>query len=250
MGGYRPGSGRAKSGYYRGIYCGSTYELVWVIYQFDHNKEFERFSGLLEYNGRKYIPDFLQDGKIIEIKGYEPQNLVDEKTLVAQHHGYDVIVLRKEDLRQEFEWVKKTYSYKNVFELYDGYKPKYEYECSCCSEKFVTDNKRRKEEKFCSRTCAGKFRHRVILADESVRQRISDTLRGKSRGAIAPYKRRYRQIWVTNGTVNTRIPFDSPIPDGFTRGHKFNTKLADAAAQSGNADSSSAISTNFTFIPV
>src|SRR6516164_8460315 len=31
-GGIRIGSGRSKSGYYKGIYCGSTYELCWVIY--------------------------------------------------------------------------------------------------------------------------------------------------------------------------------------------------------------------------
>ena len=42
-GGYRPGSGRAKTGYYKGIYCGSTYELAWVIYQIDNNKDFSRF---------------------------------------------------------------------------------------------------------------------------------------------------------------------------------------------------------------
>jgi len=29
VGGYREGSGHSYSGYYKGIYCGSTYELVW-----------------------------------------------------------------------------------------------------------------------------------------------------------------------------------------------------------------------------
>lgn len=28
IGGYRKGSGRSKHGYYKGIYCGSTYELL------------------------------------------------------------------------------------------------------------------------------------------------------------------------------------------------------------------------------
>ena len=119
MGGYRPGSGRAKTGYYHGIYCGSTYELVWLIYQIDHNKDFKRFEGILEWNGTKYIPDFLQDGKIIELKGFESVESVARKTLVANHNGYEVIVLRKNDLKNEFEWVKNHYQYHKLEELYD-----------------------------------------------------------------------------------------------------------------------------------
>ena len=109
MGGYRPGSGRAKTGYYHGIYCGSTYELVWLIYQIDHNKDFKRFEGVLEWNGTKYIPDFLQDGKIIELKGFESVESVARKTLVANRNGYEVIVLRKNDLKNEFDYVFYTY---------------------------------------------------------------------------------------------------------------------------------------------
>lgn len=69
LGGYREGSGRSKSGYYKGLYCGSTYELAWLIYQIDHNFPFERFSGVIEDNHIKYIPDFLINNKtIVEIK--------------------------------------------------------------------------------------------------------------------------------------------------------------------------------------
>jgi len=156
-GGYREGSGRAKTGYYKGIYCGSTYELCWVIYSIDHNVEFTRFDSCLEKDGLKYYPDFLlADGKtIIEIKGYEKQDLVDAKTKLAESFGYQVIVLRKEQLQKEFNYVAEKYStdYKT---LYDGYKPKYEYTCCNCSAKFYRDNRLKTNVVFCSRECCGK----------------------------------------------------------------------------------------------
>jgi hypothetical protein len=163
-GGYREGSGRSKSGYYKGIYCGSTYELCWVIYSLDHNVQFTRFPGKLELNGIKYYPDFLlADGKtIIETKGYEPQESVDKKTKVAEAFGYKVDVLRKADLQKEFDWVKQNYEYKEVFELYDGYKPKYDLICTECSNVFGRNQKPKTERIFCSRSCAGKFRKKSV----------------------------------------------------------------------------------------
>ncbi len=156
-GGYREGSGRAKTGYYKGIYCGSTYELCWVIYNIDHNVSFTRFDSCLEKNGLKYYPDFLlADGKtIIEIKGYEKQDAVDKKTALAESFGYTVIVLRKEQLEKEFSYVAEKYSsdYKT---LYDGYKPTYEYSCCNCDTKFYRDKKLKTDIVFCSRACCGK----------------------------------------------------------------------------------------------
>lgn len=157
FGGYRPGSGRAKHGYYKGIYCGSTYELVWLIYQLDNGIPVERFLGELEWNGVKYVPDFLQNGKIIELKGYESQESVDRKTAVANHFGYEVLVLREKDLKQEFEWVKTHYQYHDLEELYDTYKPKFTYTCAFCKNKFTRNKRLKTSIVCCSRKCAGKF---------------------------------------------------------------------------------------------
>ena len=41
-GGMRIGAGRAKSGWYKGIFCNSSYELAWVIYSLDNNVKFKR----------------------------------------------------------------------------------------------------------------------------------------------------------------------------------------------------------------
>lgn len=156
-GGYRPGSGRSKSGYYKGIYCGSTYELCWVIYNLDYGIKFSRFEGVLQNRDLKYYPDFLlDDGKtIIEIKGFEKQNLVERKTRLAESFGYHVKVLRFEDLKFAFNYVKEKYTNK-FHTLYDGYKPNYTYVCSHCKNKFTRDKNLKTDVVFCSRQCSGR----------------------------------------------------------------------------------------------
>lgn len=155
-GGCRLGSGRSKSGYYKGIYCGSTYELCWVIYNLDNGIKFSRFEGVLQNQDLKYYPDFLLDDNktIIEIKGFEKQNLVERKTRLAESFGYDVKVLRREDLEFVFEYVKEQYTNK-FHTLYDGYKPKYTYVCSHCKNEFTRDKKLKTNVVFCSRQCSG-----------------------------------------------------------------------------------------------
>jgi len=159
-GGYRPGSGRSKSGYYRGVYCGSTYELAWLTHRIDHNLPFERFEGIIERDSLKYIPDFLiNEGKtIIEIKGYEDKEKVNAKTKLAESFGYEVLVLRKDDLKEQFDWVKNNYQYKNMQELYDEYKPKFVYTCTNCGIDVSREKEKKTDEVFCSRQCAGKYR--------------------------------------------------------------------------------------------
>jgi hypothetical protein len=221
VGGYRVGSGRSKSGYYNGIYCGSTYELCWVIYNFDHSIEFTRFPGKLEKDGITYYPDFLlSDGKtIVETKGYEKQESVDKKTKVAESFGYSVKVLRKEDLQYAFEYVTQKYGTKKYFELYDGYKPKYKHLCDCCKIEFETDRKIKTEAKFCSRICAGRYQKSKNTINnkmtDEVKKKISDSLLGKK---VKPYKRKYKQVWITDGKVNTRIKEGDEIPEGFKQG--------------------------------
>lgn len=158
-GGYREGSGRSKSGYYKGVYCGSTYELCWLIYQQEHDVKFSRFPGLIQNETLKYFPDFLMDdGKtIIEIKGYENKEKVAAKTALAKSLGYEVKVLYKADLKACFEYVKEKYGTSKFFELYDDYKPKYTGVCSLCNIEFARENKIKTKTAFCSRTCAMKY---------------------------------------------------------------------------------------------
>lgn len=155
-GGYREGSGRSKSGYYKGIYCGSTYELVYVIYRLDHNLCVKRFDGYIKNDKICYYPDFIEGNLITEIKGYYTQ-LVDEKSKLAKENGYDIQVLYKKDLIYAFNWAKENYQYKVLTDLYDNYKPRYKYICDYCKKEFYSEKKKKTEHVFCSRTCCGKY---------------------------------------------------------------------------------------------
>lgn len=160
VGGYRPGSGRSKHGYYKGIYCGSTYELCWVIYSLDHNIKFKRFSSFLEKDGLKYYPDFiLEDNKtIVELKGYESSERVEKKNKLAESLGYNVIVLRKNDLKDVFDYVKQKYNTTEFQKLYDDYKPTYTYKCMNCNKDVFREIKARPNKGvFCSLKCSGSY---------------------------------------------------------------------------------------------
>ena len=164
-GGYRPGSGRSKSGYYKGIYCGSSYELVWCIHRLDHDLPFERFEGKLTNGDITYIPDFLIDGNtIVELKGYEQKAKTAKKTALAESLGYNVQVLYEKDLQEQFQYVNQTYDFQNVWELYDDYKPLYSYECDACKKHFSTDIRKKTKIKYCSRQCAGKGANNIQYA--------------------------------------------------------------------------------------
>ena len=52
------------------------------------------------------------------------------------------------------------------------------------------------------------------MTDE-IRKKISNSLLGKK---VKPYKRKYKQVWITDGKVNTRIKKGDTIPTGFRQG--------------------------------
>ena len=115
-GGYRQGSGRGKKGWYKSFFCDSSWELAYVIYCLDHSINISRNTTirLYEYEGkiRKYIPDFIVDGKLIEIKGYSSPQW--KAKLFANP---DVIVLHESDLTDVFDYVTRTYG-KDFIRLY------------------------------------------------------------------------------------------------------------------------------------
>lgn len=123
IGGERKGSGKSKSGYFRGIYCGSTYELVWVAYRLDNNLPVSRFDGYILYgDNKRYYPDFVEGKTIHEMKGWVTETsepILKEKELGAAKIGYEVKLYFKKDLEKEFNWVKNNYKFSKLEELYD-----------------------------------------------------------------------------------------------------------------------------------
>ena len=188
MGGYRKGSGRSKSGYYKGIYCGSTYELCWVIYNLDHNIQFKPFPHSLKKDDLTYIPDFLIDNTIYEMKGYYTDSVKRKKEL-AESFGYEVKILYKEDLQYAFDYVKEKYKTTNFQILFDSYKPSYEYKCCFCNKTYFSDRKK-KTEQYCSKYCSGKARKAINGISNEVREKISCSLKGRKFNKKKPISRK------------------------------------------------------------
>jgi len=101
-----------KCGYYKNIWCDSSWELAWVLYQFDHNIPFIRNKQGFEYIYKKqkfkYYPDFkLSDGTFIEIKGL----VQDKRRLKAQmkYFPHPIKILYKNELKDIFKYVKTKY---------------------------------------------------------------------------------------------------------------------------------------------
>lgn len=119
-GGIRKGSGRGKSGWYKGYWCDSSWELAYVIYNLEHNINFKRnkqgFEYIFENKKYKYYPDFiLEDGTYIEIKGYL-NNKNKEKIKQFKHN---LIIIDKTQIKQYLNYSIDKYG-KNFIELYEN----------------------------------------------------------------------------------------------------------------------------------
>lgn len=116
-GGYRPNSGTSKKGWYRGIFCASSWELAWVIYHIDKNIPFERnkkgFPYKFEGKDKKYYPDFIVGDEYIEIKNYNTE-LVEAKSSQFPHK---LKMMYKSDLSDIFDYVIERYG-KDYTRLY------------------------------------------------------------------------------------------------------------------------------------
>lgn len=119
LGGKRRGSGRGKKGWYKGIFCDSTWELAFVIYCLDNdisikrNKEFRTYI----YKGKehKYYPDFIiNDKDVYEIKGYSTDQWQAKK---AQNP--DVIVIGKKEISKYLDYCIKKYGIEFWNTLYE-----------------------------------------------------------------------------------------------------------------------------------
>lgn len=140
LGGYIKGSGRGKSGWYKGYWCDSSYELAWVLYHLDHGIPFKRNLEKFEYIYKNkvylFLPDFiLEDNTYVEIKGYSSEK---EKAKIAQFKK-PIIVLMKKDPKEIFSYVVRKYG-KNFIELYEGNPYDFK-ECTLCLKSLGRRNK-------------------------------------------------------------------------------------------------------------
>ena len=156
-GGYRKGSGRGKSGWYKGIWCDSSYELAWVMYHLDHNIPFQRNTESFEYeyNGEVhlYYPDFrmLDTNELVEIKGfYTEQTYAKLKSVV----NTTLKILNKDDMVSYVQYASEKYG-QNFISYYEG-NPHNQMtnRCKQCG------NPCKRKSVYCSRQCAGRGNNR------------------------------------------------------------------------------------------
>ena len=119
-GGYRKGSGRGKSGWYKGYYCDSSWELAFVIYNIEHNIKFERnkkqFLYTYENKQHNYIPDWKIDGKYVEIKGYWTEQW---QAKLEQFPKDEILeVLTEQEIKPYIDYVVEKYG-KDYIKLYE-----------------------------------------------------------------------------------------------------------------------------------
>jgi len=118
-GGYRKGSGIGKSGWYKGFYCDSSWELAFVIYNLDHNIPFkrnkEKFEYIFEGKKRNFIPDFIMgNGEFLEIKGYKTE----QWEAKLKQFNKPLIILYEKEIKKYLDYVYKKYG-KNFIEVYE-----------------------------------------------------------------------------------------------------------------------------------
>lgn len=120
MGGYRKGSGRGKSGWYKGYYCDSSWELAFVIYNLEHNILFERNKQQFAYtfNGEQhnYIPDWKIENDFVEIKGYWTEQWQAKLDQFPKEENLRVIT--KVEIKPYLEYVINKYG-RNFINLYE-----------------------------------------------------------------------------------------------------------------------------------
>lgn len=110
FGGYNENSiKKHKHGTYKGIHYDSSWELAYIIYNLDHNIEISRcneFRTYIDNNGdeKHYLPDFVVNNDIIEIKGY-----FSDDAKLKQKYNPDIKVLLYNDIKFYLDYTKEKY---------------------------------------------------------------------------------------------------------------------------------------------
>lgn len=153
-GGYREGSGRSKSGWYEGLFCNSTYELIFVAFNLERGLTVRRCECILEYTFdgkiRNYHPDFEINGDIYEVKGF-----VTKQSEAKREQHPEVIIVDAQRIKEMQD--QCSLRGKNLAALVSLYSITSAEEtiCVCCQNPFYRTQRR---QKFCSVSCGARGR--------------------------------------------------------------------------------------------
>ena len=117
-GGHRYGSGRGKKGWYKGIFCDSSWEFAFVLYCEKYNIPIERNNEKFPYvyldKQSSYLPDFIVDGQYVEIKGY----LSDRNKAKIDQFPHPISVYAGKEMKPIIEEIINLYG-KDYIRLYE-----------------------------------------------------------------------------------------------------------------------------------
>lgn len=112
-GGWRNFGGNGKKGVYKELIYQSSWELAWLIYNFEHGNIPTRISFHIKYineNGKlsKYFPDFELNGEYYEIKGFW-SNKTELKLQAAKDQNIKIKLLTKTEIKPYLEYAISKY---------------------------------------------------------------------------------------------------------------------------------------------
>lgn len=109
--------GRGKKGWYKNIFCDSSWELAFVLYHKDNNLDIQRCVEVRTYQFegqlKNYYPDFIVGNQLYEIKGY-----ITPQSEAKQLYNPDIKLLAKEAMKQYLDYAVSQYG-KNYTDLYE-----------------------------------------------------------------------------------------------------------------------------------
>ena len=109
-----------KKGYYQGIWCDSSWELAFVVYNIEHNILFTRNDEGFPYTWKGgnhlYYPDFiLSDGSYIEIKG----QITEKDKAKLFYFKHDIKLIERNKIKTYLKYVRNKYGKDFPKILYD-----------------------------------------------------------------------------------------------------------------------------------
>lgn len=120
VGGLKPETTHSyyKRGYYNNIWCDSSWELAFVIYCLDHDMTIQRNDDYFEYlyDGKiyKFYPDFIVNGKLVEIKGFYTL-----KNKAKKEQYPDIEFIDKDKIQPYLDYAIQKYG-SNFTDLYNN----------------------------------------------------------------------------------------------------------------------------------
>ena len=117
--GPKVGLGRGHKGWYKGIWCDSSYELAYVYDCLEKGlsirRNTERFPYVWEGVEKGYYPDFIVEEDLVEIKGYSNPQTEFKMSQCTK----PLTILREKDLKKSLDSIKLKYGNKFWEVLYN-----------------------------------------------------------------------------------------------------------------------------------